>query len=190
MNHLVIDTETGGLETGQPIMQLAYNLYQDGLLTASHSVYLTPQNQNITPKAIEVNGLTEDVLNKLIAEQGFESNIESEISTMLELAKEHNAIILGYRVDFDIRMIAFFASDKDKKTLEEIEKTDVKALANTYLGGDTSISLVNAYKELFDKDFNAHNAIDDVCATWNIFCKLHCHVKKMVKRRVMKAMLE
>ena len=179
MNYLVIDTETGGLETGQPIMQLAYNLYQNGSLTASHSVYLTPQNQNISPKAIEVNGLTEDVLNKLIAEQGFESNIESEISTMLELAKEHNAIILGYRVDFDIRMIAFFASDKDKKTLEEIEKTDVKALAATYFGRDyNSISLVKAYKELFGKDFNAHNAIDDVCATWEVFSKVYLSCEK------------
>ena len=174
MNYLVMDTETGGLEKGQPIMQLAYNLYQNGLLTVSHSVYFAPQNQNIAPKAIEVNGLTEDVLNKLIVEQGFEANIESEISTMLELAKKHNAQILGYRVDFDIKMIDFFASDTDKKALAEIEKLDVKALAATYFGCDYNrISLVKAYKELFDKDFNAHNALDDVSATWEVFSKIH-----------------
>lgn len=190
MNYLVIDTETGGLEAGQPIMQLAYNLYQNGVSLHSKSVYFAPQNDKITPKSVEVNGLIEDVLLELLAEQGAVTTIESEISSMLEVAKEYGAIIVGYNVGFDIKMLDFFANDEDKKALERSKKFDVKEQAENYFKRKGEVSLVNAYEGLFNENFNAHNALDDVKATWRVFREVKFRTGEMATQRVYKKIKE
>ena len=170
---LVFDTETGGL-----------NHKTDALCSVTMKVtgedkniktwFIKPQDKlNYTVKAMEVNGLTKD----LLEEKGIsENDCIGEIVSFIGKNWENKPVILGQNVGFDIDFINQLFSRNSMHSFTSMihhRKRDTQQIS-IFLGDCgidmPSIKLSDAYKFFVGEELvDAHTSEADVIATENLY---------------------
>lgn len=177
MEYLVFcDTETGGLDNGQPILQIAWHVATTGGLTVKReNHYMMPADwSNVSAEALAVNGLTKEVLQKHIDEQGYQITIDQAAAALHEDIEGYNARFVAYNAPFDARMIlSNIKHDTATLLFNHLHRNhiDVMQPAMDALKSDRWLSLVKAYTALtgLQPDPNAHEAEADIFMTRAVY---------------------
>ncbi|HUX78336.1 MAG TPA: 3'-5' exonuclease [Alphaproteobacteria bacterium] len=175
------DTETGGFDpTNNPLLELAAIVEIDNEIIDEFVIQFRPKKGKIIhPKALEVNGKTEEEINKYppteLSVLGFKRKLEQHVN---KFNKDDKFILAGYNVGFDAGFIRntfletgdnfygsyFFSCNLD--VYSEVAKMIVRTglrLPNYKLG-----TVCDAFKI----PINTHDAKSDITATRNLFYKL------------------
>lgn len=181
MKYLFLDTETTGLpydyklsakntDNWPRLVSLAYILCDESLDIEEDGYFIIkPVGYKIPSEASDIHGITNDYA----IEHGIDIN--KVLMDISELVSKTD-IIVGHNVDFDIKVIdaEFYRRYNEAKIglkpyiCTKEESTDFCALPNNKWP-----SLQELYKKLFNKEIiNAHNAMSDVRAVYECFCKL------------------
>lgn len=171
---LFIDTETTGLKKDSEIIQFSGILYQlisNGSLEEISRInyYINPK-QKIPPKVQQITGLSNQFLSRVEKEE----IVFQQIENYMDDCYKQGAIIAGYCVDFDIRMIKSMYA-RQNASYPDFVSLDVKKIAKDIFIEDdlkdyklqTCISHIG-----LDAGIRFHSAVDDVYATGLLF--EHC----------------
>lgn len=173
------DTETGGLEPGQPILQMSWHIVASGGLTVKReNHYFMPSSwDNVSEEALRVNGLWPVVLAEKIAEQGaitFEQAAQKLAADMFD----YKAAFVAYNAPYDIAMINGCLQGSTARTLKGLLKApnviDVMEPSREFLKVERWLKLVKAYEQITGKPprEDAHEAEADIFMTRDVFFKL------------------
>lgn len=175
-----LDTETGGLNAGQPILQIAWHIVASNNLTVKkESFYIEPKSwANVDDEALRVNGLWPDRLAELIEDQENKIEIEQACLLLAEDLKGYKAPLVAYNAPFDIKMILSNIDHKTAAKLPPLQKSkhsiDVMEPAKKALKSENWLSLVKAYSALTGQPASAgaHEANEDITMTRAVFFEL------------------
>lgn len=182
---LVVDTETTGLKKDSEIIQfsgITYHINQNGTLTECSRInyYINPKQQ-VPLKVQRITGLN----NQFLERADMEEIVFLEINKYIQDAFEKNALIAGYCVDFDLRMIRTMY-ERQGSHFPEFVSLDIKKIAKDILLEDDlkDYKLQTCITHLgLDAGIRFHSAIDDVYATGLLFeyC-IKNYLQQLVKR--------
>jgi len=179
IHRLWIDFETGGLNPLTcGLTQLAFIIEdKDGKVLDMGDFNIKPyEGSEVSATALKVTGKTYDEV------MAYED--ESEVLELfLSILAKHidpmnynvNFTIAGYNVAFDISFLEAWMARHNKKFFSYFNYHSVDPLAVMRIlrfEEETNISslrLLNVYKAIFDKEFDAHDAIADISATREIY---------------------
>jgi DNA polymerase III alpha subunit (gram-positive type) len=185
IKRLWIDFETTGLDPAEcGLTQLAYIIEDhEGKILDMGDFNIKPfEGAEISRKALEVTGKTYEEIFEY-EEEGIVLDLFLEVLTkhINPLSRDENFTIAGYNVQFDMRFLDEWMQRHNKKFFSYFNYHTVDPLAimrilrfeeETNL---PSLKLSSVYKAIFEKDFDAHNAIADILATKDIYYYLLEH---------------
>ena len=176
------DTETGGLNAGQPILQLGWQITNGAdYVIKRETFFFEPEDWcEVDPFAIKVNGLSKEAMASIMAIQHQEMraiSLSDAVDLMVKDMGNYQAAFVAYNSDFDIKMIRALIDDTSKldHALKDYGCIDTMDPASKILHCDKWLSLVKAYRLLGgDPKFlsNAHEAHADIDMTRFIFKRL------------------
>jgi DNA polymerase-3 subunit epsilon len=187
---LFFDTETTGLPKNWKapvsdtanwprLVQIAWLVYDaNGLLISEENHIIKPVGFKIPKSASDIHKIT----NKIAEEQGV------LIPSVLEKFKnviQSSDLLVAHNISYDENIMgAEYIRYGHKNILSSKRKfctmkSSVKFCAIPGFKGYKWPKLIELYRKLFSKDFNQHNALDDIKATADCFWELK-------KRRVIK----
>ena len=185
MKYLFFDTETTGLpEKGKNwetdyknfpyIVQIAWQMYQDNDLIEEFNRIIKPNGWEISDEVSEIHNITQAIAEKEGDKEKFVLDIF--INSVLKSDK-----IIGHNIYFDTSIIKAsllrLGEDKDLivEALHKEKREDTSRLAlQKFKGqeGNKLLTLSDLHKKLFNEDFDAHNAINDVKAVAKCYFNL------------------
>lgn len=164
-----LDTETTGLGSDAEIIQFSAIRYD---MTASGTdryfekvdymdIFIKPKNE-VSEKITSITGITNEMLTCAEPEEAVARSVFNYIS---------DAVIIGYNIGFDIRMLNQMANRTGYPVLTN-ESLDVMQMAKDFIPksdiSDHKLGTVAGYI-LPDSNFRFHSAIEDVIATEELF---------------------
>ena len=178
-NYMILDTETNGLSNNSDILSIAYIIVNDkNDIIKKVTRYIKGRFNN--PMTYKINGIKQTELDNGIE---FEEVIE-ELVKDIEICNT----IIGHNIDFDIRKIMDNIEKYDIKIVNNRtgKKFDIKDTLNilctkkmykehikTIDMKENKLNLVDMYRYFYNKDYDgAHDAMNDVIATFECFVKL------------------
>jgi len=182
-----MDTETTGLNAVKnDIIQLAYIIDIDGEIKLEKSIKFQPFNYaTIETSALDVNHTTiEDLKSYQFPKQAFNILLNDLSKFINKFDKKDKFIIGGYNVNFDMNFLQnYFKKNNDKwfgcwfnyykidplQLLYILDYKDIIKLPNYKL---TSIA------EYLNIELDAHDALNDIRVTREVFYKLIKYVKE------------
>lgn len=184
---IILDTETTGTKASKHgIWQLGAIIEIDGEEVDSIKLEMNPGNVEIDPKALEVSNVNKDHILRLQSQ----SDAFKKFITLLDkhidrFNKKDKLQFVGYRADFDMNMVrAWFIRNEHKYFGSYFYQNtiDLFSVVGMILINHRS-SLENmklsTICKLFEIDLeNAHDALDDAYATYDLFIMLQDnHIK-------------
>lgn len=179
IKRLWIDFETGGLDPAvNGLTQLAFLIEDtEGNVIEKGAYDIKPfEGSVVEPKALQVTGKTFD---EVMSFEDEEAILEDFLGILRKhinvLSRDENFTIAGYNVQFDIKFLEAWMSRHHKKFFSYFNYHSVDPLAilrilrfeeETNL---ESLKLAVAYKAIFDEEFDAHDALEDIVATQRIY---------------------
>lgn len=166
---IFLDTETTGLGTDAEIIQFSAIRYD---MTESETgrhfekvdymdTFIRPKNE-VSEKITSITGITNEMLACAEPEEAVARSVFNYIS---------DAVIIGYNIGFDIRMLNQMAKRTGYPALTA-ESLDVMQMAKDFIPksdiSDHKLGTVAGYI-LPDSNFRFHSAIEDVMATAELF---------------------
>lgn len=178
---LTLDTETTGIpprgaswETDfalfPHVASIAWQVHKDGEFLYEQYNYIKPDGWEMPPEAGKVNGLTTEFL----MQNGYrDMNVFRHLMTDLL----HTDRIIGHNLYFDLSIIKanLLKLDVEKDLFNGSFEKDKRYCTKDKATGIISNKwpkLTEIYKHFFNEDFPAHNALDDVKATYRVYEEL------------------
>ena len=178
MRILVFDTETSGLDPQwNVILQLSYQIVDTESWAAVKTVnhyFAWPENKaRVTLEAINVNGLTEEVLSG--------KQLSNRKTALEEFVADKDScdLLVAHNLEFDKKFIIAscreegvkFASSGWSQSYDTMKRTtNYCQIPKDWGNGYKWPKLQELYKKLFDCEFeDAHNSMSDVTATLKCF---------------------
>ena len=168
------DVETTGINWWEnEIIQLGYIIEIDGEIKLEKNLKAKPNNWNvISPQALEVTGLSIDILKNYPDQSLMYKELVSDFSKYIDKFNSTDKFyVAGYNVQFDIDFLAeFFKKNKDNYLGSWINWKRLDPLAILHIMDfQNKINLSNYKLETVCKHFNieidAHDAFSDIRAT-------------------------
>ena len=181
------DTETTGLDCRKnDIIQLAYIIEIDGQIKEEGNFYCQPFNYNtIDNKALEVSKLTVAQIQTFSQPKEIYNKLHTILAKYVDKYDRNDKFSpAGYNINFDIGFLKnFFIKNDDKYygSFFDYHMLDVYSLA--YILEYKGILKLDNYKlvtlaKYFNIDFKAHNALEDIKTTREIFKKMLEYINK------------
>lgn len=173
------DTETGGLNAGQPVLQMSWHVVASGDLTVKReNFYFMPESwDNVDENALRVNRLWPDKLAEKVQEQGVISFLDASHKLIDDL-RNYKAAFVAYNAPYDVAMILGMLSGVNARSLKSLlsgkNVIDVMKPSREFLKIERWLKLVNAYEEITGNKprEDAHEANADIEMTREVFFKL------------------
>ena len=185
MKYVILDIETSGLvpkgaDYKQDFMVFPYILSMAWKINdqPTYEYIINQENKPVPPEATAINGITDAMC------QASKFNTFSTILQFMMDSADADFII-GYNLYFDTSIIKanflriievnkktpMIAFDKLTDILHKDKRIDIMRACAKLFGGKWP-TLSEAYTRLFQEQFNAHSAGEDVDATYRIFQEL------------------
>lgn len=171
---IFIDFETTGLIPKNPILkkfskfwphivQMAWLIYEDGVLIEEKELIIKPTNFTIPKKSTKIHGISQ---NKALKE-----GVEANYALAFLLKKiDQTDVIIGHNIRFDLDVLKLECIRNKFSSKLQNKKIICTMLDNKIFRQPSNGFL---YEHLFQtKIENAHNAIFDIKATAKIFFEL------------------
>lgn len=181
MKILYFDTETSGLNPDQnDILSIGGIIEIDGVVKEEFYFEVQPFNyETLVPQALEVNGFTVDKIKTFESPQAVHKKLVTLFSKYVnKYNKADKFTCVGHNVAFDMGFLnAFFRKNNDKYlgSFLDYHTLDTMILLNFLKYNKRlvldNVKLVTACKH-FGIELDAHNALNDIRATRDLFQKL------------------
>ncbi|MDY0137797.1 MAG: 3'-5' exonuclease [Thiomicrospira sp.] len=177
--YLFCDTETGGLNPDQPILQIGWQVVAScGSVVKRGDYFFWPDWDKVDEKALAVNGLYPHVLESIITLQNLDGfvDFDNALSRLVADMHDYKAPFVAYNSPYDVSMIRGNAKCRDDfdAALSEFGEIDVMDPARQFLKWDKWLKQTVAYNKITGHapPDNAHTAHADIDMTREIFFKL------------------
>ncbi len=169
MKYCFLDLETTGFNPEKDsIIEVSFICVDDNKVVDKFDRVYIPDKSKISKFVSKLTGITEEeVLNS-------KNEIKNDI---LEIKKKiKDRIIVGHNIDFDIKFLL-----KNGVKIKENKRIDTHELARILLPKEESFALeILSQKYKFSHN-NAHRAMSDVIASWNLFKLLNDKINNLPK---------
>ena len=175
MHRIWLDFETSGLDEKRcGLTQLAFIIEDfDGNVLDMGNFDIKPfEGAEVQPKALEVTGKTYDQVmsfeDEAVVLKLFLEILEKHIDPKI---KDQNFTVAAYNAQFDIKFLAEWLARNGKNFFHYFNYHSVDPLALLRIlrweneVNLSSLKLSTVYKAVFDKEFDAHDALADILAT-------------------------
>lgn len=185
MNIICIDTETGGLNSKRSAICSITLKKVDS--TAIKTIYVKPTELEYNDRAMEINGLTKEFLNKHGVS---EKEAINQIKYFIDINKDFSPpTMLAHNAIFDIQFLnEMFTRHSTIQFMDYMHYHPMdtmiimKFLKQSGKINIDSVSLKACYRYFFNKDFkHAHTSEADVLATEQVYFKINEFFKECIK---------
>ena len=114
MKYFIFDTETSGLCDNDEVIQLAGFLLDDNMMIEKVVNCYCNTNKVISPKAIEVHGIT----NAKLWEYSKQRTLEDFLEDNLWLYNAKDTIFIGYNTPFDIKKVNYTLQSNNVRRMD------------------------------------------------------------------------
>jgi DNA polymerase III epsilon subunit-like protein len=175
---LFIDTETGGIDpAGNSLLSLALVVWKDLEIKASIEILINDGVLNVTPKALEINGIDLDehkkkAVNPAVALQQLDNFLG------IHFPRDEKIVLAGHNITFDVNFLNVFLTRNGYNFQQRFSHRFVDTstiLFYLYLTGKIKRKLTASQDAL---DYfgiivqGRHTALGDALATAQLFSKL------------------
>lgn len=174
---IYFDTETTGFDAiKNDIIEFAAIFEINGTIRSKIDIYLQPLNyKDISKEALDIQKVTIQDLKKYTpTKDGFNAIIAEFDKYVDKYNKMDKFIVCGHNVSFDLRFLTQLAEKMNFKYLNSYLHTNpdkfidlldkTKKLKSKI--GLKNCKLLTIYEHLFNEQFVAHNALNDIEATY------------------------
>lgn len=157
MKYCFLDLETTGFSPEKDsIIEISFVMVEDGKKISEYDQVIQPDKSEISDFVAQLTGITTEETQ----EKGIPFNTINDIVR----TKIGDAIIVGHNIDFDINFL--IANGVDLKNNERI---DTHELARILLPKEDSFALEVLTQKYGFSHENAHRAMSDVLASWDLY---------------------
>ena len=171
---VIFDTETTGLDCdNDDIIQIAAVKIRGAEIVEEFDIYLL--TDKYSEDAYEIHNISKAVLERSGKKR------KEGLESFLEFSKD--AVLLAHNADFDITILLANLSriNPDEESQYNLEYFDTLAIAKRLYPTFCSYKLSYLLQQLKVPGDNSHNAIDDVMATFNLFCRMMLDSKTVIE---------
>lgn len=189
MKILYFDTETTGLNADEnAIIQFAGIIEKDGEVLSKIEVKMQPHKTAIiSPESLEVHGYDLDDFKEFTsAENGYNQIIKWLDQYVDKYDKQDKLYVAGQNIEFDVKFLQslfklngnnFYGSYFNYKKIDLLVIMPFLQSCGMFLDS-ANLKLETVYSKFFDKEFCAHDALEDIEATRDCIIKCKEFIRK------------